>query len=64
MTPYVIKKEHYLLRGHLVGAKRMLLFMVERVVSAEGEIGLMHNVDTQGTVNEGEEAKGKRKVYV
>ena len=31
MTPYKMKKECYLLRDHLIGARRMLLFMVEPV---------------------------------
>ena len=31
MTPYKMKKECYLLKDYLIGARRMLLFMVEQV---------------------------------
>ena len=39
MTPYKIKKACYLLRSFLVGARRMLLFMVEQVFLPMGSFG-------------------------
>ena len=46
MAPYKIKKECHLLRHCLIGAGRMLLFMVEQVFLLMGEVRSMHNVDT------------------
>ena len=50
MSPYKIKEECYLLRSCLDNARRMLLFMVEQVFPANGELLLMHDMNTQCTV--------------
>ena len=60
MTPYKIKKACYLLRSFLVGARRMLLFMVEQVFLLIGEF----NVDTQCTVKGRKEVKEQRKFFM
>ena len=59
MTPYKIKKGCYLLRSCLVGARRMLLFMVEQVFLLMAEVWLMHNADTPCTVGEVRRPKGR-----
>lgn len=47
MSPYKIKEECYLLESCLINLlKRMLLFMVEQVFPANGELLLMHDVNT------------------
>ena len=56
VTPYKIKMECYLLRSCLMGAGRMLCFIVE-------EVWWMHNADTQCTLEGREEAKGQRKIF-
>ena len=43
--PLQIKKECYLLRSCLVGARGMLFFMVEQVFLPMGEGWLMHNAE-------------------
>ena len=60
---YKIKKECYLLRSYLVGAGRMLLFMVE-VVFHEGEGWSMYNTDTQCTVCEKRGPKGRQEFFM
>ena len=52
-----------MLRFCLVGAKRMLLFMVGWVFLRMGEVWLMHNVDTQYKLEGREEIKGQRKNF-
>ena len=54
----------YILRCCLVGAKRMLLFMVGWVFLRMGEVWLMHNVDTQYKLEGREEIKGQRKMFM
>ena len=54
MAPYKIKKECHLLRHCLIGAGRMLLFMVEQVFLLMGEVRSMHNVDTGCSSVQGE----------
>ena len=55
MTPYKIKKECYLLRSCLT---------VEPVFLLMGEVWLMHNADTQCTVEGRVEVKGQRKFFM
>ena len=50
MTFYKLEKKCYLLRSCLVGARRMLLLIVEWIFLLMGEVWLMHNADTQCTV--------------
>ena len=64
VTPYKIKKDCFLLRSCLVGARRMLLFMIEQVFLLMGEVWLVHNADTQCTVGGRGETKGQRRSFV
>ena len=64
VTPYKIKKECYHLKSWLVGTRRMLLFVIEWVFLPRGEVWLMHNADTQCTVEGREKAKGQKKVFM
>ena len=57
MTPYKIKKECYLLSSCLVGARKMLFFMVEQVFLPMEEVWSKHNAGTQCKVEGREEAK-------
>ena len=57
-TREVPKKECYLLRSCLVGARRTLLFMIEHEFLLVGRVRPIHNADTQCTV-EGREVKGQ-----
>ena len=50
MTFYKPERKCYLLRSCLVGARRMLLLIVEWIFLLMGEVWLMHNADTQCTV--------------
>lgn len=52
----------YLLRSCLVGTRRMLFFVVEKVFLPMGEVWSMHEADSQYTVEGREEAKGQRKI--
>ena len=63
VNPYRIKKECYHLTSCLVGAGRMLLFMVEQIFLSTGKVLSMHNAYIQCTVW-GEEAKGQRQHFV
>ena len=47
---YRVKKECYHLRSCLVGAGRMLLFMVEQIFPSTGRVWSMHNAYVQCTV--------------
>ena len=61
MAPYKIKNEYYLLKICLVGARKMVLFMVEQVFLPGEEAWWMHSINTPCTVEGREEANGHRK---
>lgn len=64
MTLYEIKKDCYHLQSCFVDTRRMLLFVFEQVFLTMGEVLLMHNANTQCTVEGRKEAKGKRKFFI
>ena len=63
VTPYKIRKARYLLRSFL-GARRMLLFMVEQVFPLRGEVWSMHKADTQCTVGKRGGQRAGKNFYV
>ena len=62
---YKIKRECYLFRSCLLGARRILFFMVKQVFLLMGKIWSVHwyNADTQCTIEGKEEAKGQKKNF-
>ena len=61
MTFYKLKRKCYLLRSCLVGARGMLLLVVECVFVLMGEVWLNHNADTQCSVGVNRWPRGRDK---
>ena len=64
VKPYYIKKECYLVRSCLLGARRMLLFMVEHVFLPVGEVWLRQNAEAWCTWGEREGQRAEKNFYV